>query len=181
LTGFFCNGSLRPEIHCARPSLPRDRFPVQRSLWPRCATQCVIQSLVGEANLGVLTGHSRTIRGKSREPRSFSGSGLKIGESGAGSGVMSEPTLELADWMLFFDGKPVSAAMVGAGLLVKLQHFSLRIVELSSPLLERPLKLDRAFHAAKLQDYSNHPRDTLLLPEPKSRVIKPESLPTVKR
>ncbi len=45
---------------------------------------------------------------------------------------MSEPTLELADWMLFFDGKPVSAAMVGAGLLVKLQHFSLRIVELSS-------------------------------------------------
>ena len=72
---------------------------------------------------------------------------------------MSEPTLELADWMLFFDGKPVSAAMVGAGLLVKLQHFPLRIVELSSPLLECSLKLYGAIHATKLQDYSNHLRD----------------------
>jgi len=46
--------------------------------------------------------------------------------------------------------------MVGAGLFIKLQHFSLRIVELSSPLLERPLKLNRAFHAPKFQDHSNH-------------------------
>ena len=54
--------------------------------------------------------------------------------------------------------------MVGAGLLVKLQHFSLSIVELSSPLLECPLKLNRAFHAAKFQDHSNHRGDPLLLP-----------------
>jgi hypothetical protein len=32
----------------------------------------------------------------------------------------SESPLELADRVLFFDGKPVSTAMVGAGLLVEL-------------------------------------------------------------
>ncbi len=41
-------------------------------------------------------------------------------------------------------------------------------------------KLDRAFHAAKLQHHPYH-QGSFLLPEPKSRVIKPESHPTLKR
>ena len=57
--------------------------------------------------------------------------------------------------------------MVGTSLLVKLQHLSLRIVELSPPLLEGPLKLDSTFHAAKLQYHSSHPRDPFLLPRAK--------------
>jgi len=82
---------------------------------------------------------------------------------------------------LFFDSEPVSAAVVGASFLVKLQHFSLRIVELSPSLLEAPLKLDRALHAAKLQHHPYHSEETLSSPELKSRVIKPESHPTLKR
>ncbi len=113
------------------------------------------QSRVGWLGLSrVLTGHTRTFRGKSRKPLPFSRSGLIIGDS-RGSGVLPESTLELADRMLFFDREPVSAAVVGASLLVKLQHLALRIVELPPPLLEAPLKLDRAFHTAKLQDHSN--------------------------
>jgi hypothetical protein len=104
-----------------------------------------------------------------------------MGDFSFASPFKLESALELADWVLFFDGKPVATAMVRACFLVELQHFSLGKVELSSPLLKGPLKLDRAFYAAKLQDYSDHPRDPFLLPEPRSRVIKPESLPTVKR
>ncbi len=66
--------------------------------------------------------------------------------------------------MLFFDGKPVPAAMVRAGFLVKLQHFPLRIVELSPPLFEAPLKLNTALYTAKFQDHSDHPGDPFLLP-----------------
>ena len=73
-----------------------------------------------------------------------------------GLGVLPESALELADGVLLFYSEPVSAAVVGASFLVKLQHFPLRIVELSSPLLKAPLKLDRAFHAAKLQDHPYH-------------------------
>jgi hypothetical protein len=51
---------------------------------------------------------------------------------------------------------------------------------LPPPLLEGPLKLDGTFYAAKFQDHSDHP-GTLSSPQRKSRVIKPESLPTVKR
>src|SRR5436189_5444016 len=58
-------------------------------------------------------------------------SGLIIGDSGRGLGVLPESALELADRVLFFDSEPVSAAVVGARFLVKLQHFPLRIVELS--------------------------------------------------
>src|SRR5437667_9515655 len=98
-----------------------------------------------------------------------------------GLGVLPESALELADRVLLFYSEPVSATVVGASFLVKLQHFPLRIVELSSPLLEAPLKLDRAFHAAKLQHHPYHSEETLSSPEPKSRVIKPESHPTLKR
>jgi hypothetical protein len=37
-------------------------------------------SLDGQANIGVLTGHSRTIRGKSRKPLPFSRIGLIMGD-----------------------------------------------------------------------------------------------------
>ena len=84
-----------------------------------------------------------------------------------GLGVLPESALELADRVLFLDSEPVSAAVVGASFLVKLQHFPLRIVELSSPLLKAPLKLDRAFHAAKLQDHPYHSKETLSFPRAK--------------
>ncbi|OLD14029.1 MAG: hypothetical protein AUI50_06190 [Crenarchaeota archaeon 13_1_40CM_2_52_14] len=66
--------------------------------------------------------------------------------------------------MLFFDGEPASTAVVGTSILVKLQHLSLGIVELPSPLLKAPLKLNLAFHAAKLQDHPYHPRDPIFIP-----------------
>src|SRR5436309_3039611 len=86
-----------------------------------------------------------------------------------GLGVLPESALELADRVLFFDSEPVSAAVVGASFLVKLQHFSLRIVELSPSLLEAPLKLDRAFHAAKHQHHPYHSEKTLSFPRSKGQ------------